>query len=199
MTKESQINGSTMTATITACLADCSAHEKFSIMLQERLDNELSELHRTVACLTQETASLRECVRAMSVAQKQVLLRMTLRYYMETFPNIMGTSAHYLNSMANDLYAFLKHRHPSALVAAVASDAASIAELIAAPFVSSRRAMLYPRNAAQGRHDEEEDLDSAAMERTLLDIARLYDACPADVLMEFACEVSDMPDLLNDA
>jgi hypothetical protein len=207
-------------------LGNCTAHERFSIMLQERLDDELQELLqdlRTVKC--QIAASERRAC----VWHKRSQMRMMLTCYMAMFPNHTSSPTHYLRSLHKDMQLFMQNRNNNnnnnntktvllvtegILEAAAAGQVTKasvssknmlvdeIAQDIAKPFLNARRRKSTGRILPMGDQSTLNPGSSRAncmeLEARLLDIARLCALCPDDVLTEFVSDASDMPDLTSD-
>ena len=181
------------TDSIAENLSACTTHERFSIMLQERFDQELSQLHAVVSSLAAEVASMRASMQDAAVHQKQVVLWMVLQHYRVNYSNTLGSPSHYLRSFATDLDVFVRRRFPEAADSGACDDYSVAATAICAPFMRARIDANLGAPIDHHHHLQEEQT-----KRLLQDIGTTFARYSHDALLQFVCDVMDPPDLLDD-
>lgn len=181
---------------ILADIGSSTPHERFSLMLQERLDVEITKMHQVIKQVSMQVQEMQREVECVRLSQKQAMLRSCLQYYMDMFPNEMEHPLHYIRCLKNDLQEFIKSKED--VIKKSNDDAVVHAAFVSAvcrPFLSARRNKCHLSQA--------EATDTSAMmhhielESSLAAVADLCVKCPNDFLMEFLCEAVDMPDLMG--
>jgi hypothetical protein len=176
-------------------LADATPHQKFSIMLQERMDDELPAMRVRLENMMKELVA---CKHRMVVSTKVMLLRQMIDMYKLTCSTCVDSDVHYLHCLRRDIECFIVE---SDVVLSTSStddvdvddegddsEIGRIAAAIAGPFVKSLRRKYRSSTLDVYYRRLEESLYTIA-----INIARTSD----EVLMEFMCD-NDMPDLIDD-
>ena len=182
---------------------DCSVHQKFSIMLQERLDSELRDLGQQVQGLQRGLAEARVHINEARISARRGHMRAMLTAYMGRFPNHLSSPTHYLQSLCTDLQAFVDERQATSMstrpiirpmhsrTLTPDEEEERMAGEVCRPFLRCRSSgsVLGTRNA---RHERE-------LQDRMMQIARLCVQCSDDALMEIISNMTDIPDLMSES
>lgn len=174
--------------------AAATAHESFSIMLQERMDEELPKIEVRLRQLLARSSAAE--MRAELNAKALLMRMVTSAYHGGGYSNSVDSDEHYLHVLRRDLDEFLADRRFTAEYPIARGSGCEIAgEDLARPFLTGMRR----RHGADATTPMDATLAEyfRRLEQSMLCVAKLIAASPVDAVLEFLC-ASDMPDLVPD-
>jgi ABC-type molybdate transport system ATPase subunit len=186
--------------TILADMTSASTHEKFSLMLQERLDGEVGELCRDVKDLTRALHDIRDTLRDIQLSHKQWYMRSYISYYMQIFTNDITSPMHYLRKLHEDILEFRARNND--IIVGVGSE--RDADVLARPFLRGRCTNTNTNTNSTvidghiQTHNQTHNMYAGELNDLLTDIARWCAGASNDMLLEFLIYAQDLPDLIGD-